>query len=170
MTSWFFDVNRSIAIDTPKRSLRFTPAMRLRQGAAFDAVRTAKMRKNAGPLSALTRPNELPHHRLGLVVARRVGTAVRRNRIKRLLRESFRLMERDIDVSYDLVIIVHPHEPMQLVDYQKLLATLLSASHQDWHRRSQRRARSSSSSTDKPAAPTTDGNDTSTGESAGSPS
>ncbi len=75
-------------------------------------------------------------------------------------------MERDIDVSYDLVVIVHPHEPMQLVDYQKLLATLLNTSHLDWHRRSQRRSRSN---TDKPALPA-DGNDTSAGERAGSPS
>jgi ribonuclease P protein component len=40
----------------------------------------------------LVRPNGLEHARLGLAIARRqVPTAVARNRVKRVVRESFRL-------------------------------------------------------------------------------
>ena len=35
-------------------------------------------------------PNSLPHRRLGITVGKHVGTAVKRNRVKRLLREFFR--------------------------------------------------------------------------------
>lgn len=42
--------------------------------------------------------------RLGLVVSRRFGPAVRRNRFKRLVREAFRLHQADWPAGFDLVI------------------------------------------------------------------
>jgi len=113
--------------------------MRLHGQHAFAAVRDGKMRKNAGPLSLLSSPNALAHLRLGLVVPRRVGTAAARNRIKRLVREAFRLSQHDWPQGYDLIIIVHPHEPATLADYQRLLFGLMRSSHADWSRRAHRR-------------------------------
>lgn len=50
--------------------------------------------------------NELGHHRLGLVVQKRFFDAVRRNRIKRCLREWFRLHKQEIPLpGRDFVII-----------------------------------------------------------------
>ena len=43
--------------------------------------------------------------RLGLRVARRHGSAVERNRIKRLLREAFRLSQADWEIPVDLILI-----------------------------------------------------------------
>ena len=46
--------------------------------------------------------------RLGLVVARKVGGAVRRNRIKRLCRECFRTWPDLLPSGVDLIVIARP--------------------------------------------------------------
>jgi len=83
-------------------------------------------------LVAFARPNNLPHPRLGISISRSVGTAPRRNRIKRLLREAFRLHQHDWPKGYDLVLVVRPHEPLILAEYQKLLTALMLKLHASW--------------------------------------
>lgn len=46
--------------------------------------------------------------RLGITVSRRVGKAVQRNRVKRLLREAFRLQKQRFPRGLDLVLIARP--------------------------------------------------------------
>lgn len=56
----------------------------------------------------LASSNTLPHPRLGLVIAkRRVRTAVHRNRIKRLLRDHFRLQQHILP-DVDFIVLVRP--------------------------------------------------------------
>jgi ribonuclease P protein component len=50
-------------------------------------------------------PNGLGKFRLGLTVSRRVGRAVIRNRVKRLVREHFRLHKALFSDSYDVNVI-----------------------------------------------------------------
>ena len=50
-------------------------------------------------------PNELQHPRLGLAISRKVArTAVARNRIKRVIRESYRLRQTRLG-SLDIVVL-----------------------------------------------------------------
>jgi len=101
----------------------------------FAAVFDAKVRESRGPLQVYALPNELGHPRLGISIGRRVGTAPRRNRIKRLLRESFRLMQHDLPRGYDFVVVVRPHDPLMLADYQRLMSGTFVKLHQAWQRR-----------------------------------
>ena len=116
------------------RRYTFRLAHRLRLPREFSAVYEAKTREARGPLTVYALPNGLGHPRLGMSVSRKVGTAVRRNRIRRLIRESFRLLQHDLPQGYDLVV-VRPHEPLMLAEYQKLLMGTLLRLHGTWQKR-----------------------------------
>ena len=53
-------------------------------------------------------PNPLAHGRLGMSVGKRVGGAVVRNHLKRLIREFFRLNKNLFPGSSDVVIVPEP--------------------------------------------------------------
>ena len=61
---------------------------------------------------------------MGLAISRRAGNAVVRNRIRRRLREAFRLLQHDLlpaGRGYDLVIGVRRHEPKTSAQYMQAL-------------------------------------------------
>lgn len=71
--------------------LTFTPAQHLVNKAQFDVVYQRGSKLGDSCFLILIQPNGLGMARLGLSVsARTVGNAVNRNRIKRIIRESFR--------------------------------------------------------------------------------
>jgi ribonuclease P protein component len=73
-------------------------------------------------MTVLAASNELPHPRLGTAVSiKAAGNAVKRNRIKRLIRESFRL-HRELLGSIDLVVLVRPG--ISALSNQQLLSAL----------------------------------------------
>jgi ribonuclease P protein component len=78
---------------------------RLTRATEFGAVFADNIRASGGGLVVLARQNDLGYPRLGLAVSRRaVRRAVDRNRIKRLIRESFRLEQSGLG-SMDYVVL-----------------------------------------------------------------
>ena len=52
------------------------------------------------------RKNGSKERRLGVSISRKVGGAVFRNRLKRLIKEKLRLCEEEITPGYDMIIVV----------------------------------------------------------------
>ncbi len=121
--------------DSHDKPLAFPPAMRLSGSLAFKMVYDANTKKYVGPLTFFGKPNGLSHARLGLSVSRKVGTAVKRGKIKRMLREAFRLTQHEWPAGYDIIIVVRPHDPLPLAEYQSLLQTGIASIHKNWSRR-----------------------------------
>lgn len=63
-------------------------------------------------------PNKLPYSRFGFAVNSRIGSAVRRNRIKRRLREIIRLQQESIQPGWDIVLIAR--QPIRSADYHEM--------------------------------------------------
>ena len=118
-----------------QRTYALPKSLHLRLPAEFQSVYEARTRESRGPLTVYALPNTLGHPRLGMSVSRKVGTAVKRNRIRRLIRESFRLLQHDLPQGYDWVVVVRPHEPLILAEYQKLLQAMLVRLHNTWSKR-----------------------------------
>jgi ribonuclease P protein component len=85
--------------------MRFLSRQRLRTGAEFDAAFKRGARLDGRLFLLVAAPNGRAFDRLGLAVSRRVGGSVERNRTRRLLRESFRRLERPRGPGVDLVVV-----------------------------------------------------------------
>ena len=118
------------------KRFRFPASRRLHGRREFARVYAGRVRTSAGPLVVHGRPNGLEHHRLGLSVSKRVGIAVVRNRIKRLVREAFRLNQRAWPGGYDIVVVVRPHEPATLGQYEQMLLSALGRLDRRWRKAS----------------------------------
>ncbi len=88
---------------TPRR-LRFGAELRLRSKPQFDAIYAAGRRLDDRFFALRIKPNETGRPRVGLAVAvKTAGNAVKRNRLRRLVRESFRLAQHDLP-AVDVVV------------------------------------------------------------------
>ncbi len=84
--------------------MRFPRAARVVRAADFARFRTAGRRVGGIHLSAHVVPNAGDGARLGLAISKRVSkSAVRRNRIKRLARESFRVARAELP-AFDILL------------------------------------------------------------------
>lgn len=91
-------------------ALSFSPINKLRKSSQFKSCREQGLRfySRSFALTVMNRPADGLGPRLGLAVSRKVGTAVCRNRVKRVLREFFRLIRNNCPIDADIVIAAKP--------------------------------------------------------------
>jgi ribonuclease P protein component len=86
---------------------RFQPQNRIKTKSEFQSALQGKPVR-CGSFAMYARNNQRSVSRLGLIVSRSVGNAVKRNRVKRLLREVFRRIKNHFAFPTDLVIRANP--------------------------------------------------------------
>ena len=113
---------------------RFGPHERVKLQRDFDRLFREGRALRYPEFTLRVLPGETGHARLGLSVGKRVGNSVRRNRIKRLLREAFRRNKGLLTCPCDLAIVpstrwqelrlavVEPTMRRALQDVSRLLA------------------------------------------------
>lgn len=106
--------------------LRFPPQARLLKAPEFRAVFRTGRRARAGLVHARFRPNGKGRARLGLAVSlKATGNAVSRNRIRRQLRESFRVNQHRL-AGLDVVVSLSRPATAGAIDLQARLPRLWS--------------------------------------------
>lgn len=101
----------------------FPKNFRLLRRAEFRRVYEEGQRRSASLCTVFLLSNGLPHSRLGVTVPARVGKAVLRNRIKRRLREIFRINRPAIAPGWD--IVVNPRTQAAEAAFEKLAKEFL---------------------------------------------
>ena len=102
---------------------RFRPEDRIRKRSEYQALYESARRIPSKNFVLFVQKNACGRPRLGITVSRRIGSAVRRNRAKRLLREIFRRHKRELA---DVDIVVNGRASLPTSDYHRLEAELLS--------------------------------------------
>ena len=85
-------------------SFSFPKKERLLKRANFVYLNRSGERHHARHFVVIFRQNGLDITRLGVTVSKKTGNAVKRNRVKRLIREFFRLNKSYIPQGYDMVV------------------------------------------------------------------
>jgi len=97
---------------------------RVTQSPRFKTILALKASATDEHLTIFAGPNPGHRPRLGLVVGRRHGNAVVRNRKKRLLRAAFRLVQSELPAKFDYVLMPRTTPAATLEDYVRSLRQL----------------------------------------------
>lgn len=87
---------------------RLPKAHLLRTTGEFQRVYRLGRRFRGEGFALIFHANSLAYNRLGISVHRKAGCAVRRNRMKRLVREAFRLNREIFPPASDIVVTIRP--------------------------------------------------------------
>ena len=102
---------------------RFSYVHRIHKSSDYDNVyEKGKVLRNNTLVLYYVQTNRPGATRLGITVSHKHGNAVARNRLKRLVRESFRKSLPDLVPGYD--IVVHYRRSSSRVDYANVLTSL----------------------------------------------
>ena len=58
-----------------------------------------------------------PYNRFGIAVSKKQGKAVSRNRIKRLIRENYKIFEKNIKLGTSILIVINKEKDINEISY-----------------------------------------------------
>ena len=116
---------------------QFPKAVRLLNAREFETVFAARLSASDTWVVVYGIANDMNHPRLGLMVSRRIGGAVVRNRWKRLLREAFRRKQHELP-AFDLVCMPRSATPPPLTQLLTSLTSLANRIRQQLEHRQRR--------------------------------
>lgn len=87
------------------QSLLFPKWRHLRSSRDFARIYELRQRAGDDYLLLFGAPNDLGYTRIGLSVSKRHGNSVRRHRLRRLIREGYRLAQHEVVEGWDLICI-----------------------------------------------------------------
>ncbi len=96
----------------------------IRQNHEFRSLYYKGGSKASGLLVLYYKKNRQGQNRLGITVSKKVGNAVTRNRIRRRIKENYRLLEMQIRDGYDIVLVARGR--MASADFHACGASLRS--------------------------------------------
>jgi ribonuclease P protein component len=91
---------------TLERSMRLRPQHRIRKAAEFQECRDKGRKVFSKNLICLFHTNAFSYPRVGLIVTRKTGSAIVRNRWKRIIRDFFRTNPSQFHNATDYVFVV----------------------------------------------------------------
>ena len=116
---------------TPDRRLpgataeKFSRSVRIVRSSDYQAIYKTGRKIHSSHFVLFSRVNTLGHSRMGITASRKVGGAVKRNRVKRLFREIFRKNLNQIPCRFDMVVNVK--SGCGDIGYEDLRAEFLAA-------------------------------------------
>jgi ribonuclease P protein component len=115
--------------DDFKGDFRFPAKQHLKKARDFERLHQEASKFFSYSLLCFAQKNTLSYHRLGLSVSKKLGNAVERNRIKRILREAFRLHQHEIPPGYDFLWIGKRGQGFEFHEIEKQVQWLLRKIH-----------------------------------------
>ena len=104
---------------------RFLRREHLRLRRDFARVLGGKCKAADAVFVVYTVRNDLTFSRIGISVSKRIGNAVRRHHVKRMIREAFRKSKADLPGGLDIVCVAGPAAAADGVDFAASLRKLI---------------------------------------------
>ncbi len=94
----------------------------------YRAIQRSSLRVVTDHFIIYARRRRSTRHRIGITVSKKVGNAVVRNRVKRAVRESFRLNQSALPQDLDLVLVARRGRPVE--SFAQTVEQLVSGANQ----------------------------------------